>query len=793
LGEDARSLACFDRARELYVQLGKEREPLLSWIDQDRAIALRNLGRFKESIEANQAAWKLMSESGQTVEAARPQQALAITYIVLGRYNEALVHLDQARDIFLADGRQPDAMEAELYITDCLLQLRRFSDVLGKCRQIRERFTELGTRFEVAQALLNEAVAYAGLHCTREAIDSLAEARQLFIAEGSRLWIACTDLEMALLYLQQGQSEESLEISQACANTFQVQGLPVQEARAHLLAARAAFSLGCCDQARQSVKLTLDLTESRDIPSLTYQAYHLLGALAVEEGDLEQGLAEYDRAIREVERLRGRLMVEFRVGFVGDKQDIYEDMVDLCLQLDHPQQALEYAERAKSRALLDLLAYRLDLGLQAKAETDRALVDELVHLRAERDRLYRRWEGGEEPGEESRADPDQSRQRAYSAVLTLEKQITETWHQLLVRNADYARDASLWQVRTEPIQPYLEPDTALVEYFVCHGQLVAFVVTEEQIDAHRLAVDKDQVQRLIQLLWLNLRAVPQGTLKQAAHQAANAQGLLQRLHDLLVGPLSAVLHPYSKLIFVPHGSLHYLPFQALYDGTSFLLEQHEISYLPAASMLRYCLEADPVDAGILSLGHSYNGRLPYALQEAESIAKVLGDGVLLEERATMARLRAAASRCQIIHLATHGEFRPDNPLFSGLALADGWLTTLDIFDLRLNASLVTLSACHTGQSVVSEGDELMGLMRAFLSAGSASVILGLWTVEDRSAARLMEMFYRKLAEGSGKGAALRHAQLQFVAGKGSDEDAQKAYSHPYFWAPFFLVGDSGPL
>jgi CHAT domain-containing protein len=87
----------------------------------------------------------------------------------------------------------------------------------------------------------------------------------------------------------------------------------------------------------------------------------------------------------------------------------------------------------------------------------------------------------------------------------------------------------------------------------------------------------------------------------------------------------------------------------------------------------------------------------------------------------------------------------------------------------------------------------MGLMRAFLSAGAASVVLGLWTVEDRSAARLMETFYRKLAAGWGKGAALRHAQLQLIAGRDSDDDAEVAYSHPYFWAPFFLVGESGPL
>ena len=190
------------------------------------------------------------------------------------------------------------------------------------------------------------------------------------------------------------------------------------------------------------------------------------------------------------------------------------------------------------------------------------------------------------------------RRQAQEAVLVLEKRITDTWHQLLVRNADYARDASLWQVRTEPVQPYLGPETALLEYATCQGQLVAFVVTGERIDAHRVTGDMDQVQRLIRLLWLNLRAVPGGTLRQTAQRAANAQGLLRRLHDLLVAPLSAALRPYPRLIVVPHGSLHYLPFQALYDGTSFLVEQHEISYLPGASLLRYCVEAEPVDAGL---------------------------------------------------------------------------------------------------------------------------------------------------------------------------------------------------
>jgi len=232
----------------------------------------------------------------------------------------------------------------------------------------------------------------------------------------------------------------------------------------------------------------------------------------------------------------------------------------------------------------------------------------------------------------------------------------------------------------------------------------------------------------------------------------------------------------------------------LHDGRSFLLEGHEISYLPGASILRYCCETRPAASGMLTFGHSYDGRLPHTVDKARSIAALFDGEAFLENKATPARLRETVSDSRIIHLATHGDFRPDDPLFSGLALAGGWLTTFDIFNLRLNASLVTLSACQTGRSVVGGGDELLGLMRAFIYAGAASLVLSLWAVEDRSTAQLMETFYRGLAEGQTKGAALRHAQLQFIRGKGPGDDIMaKAYTHPYFWAPFFLVGHAGRL
>ncbi|MCP4519390.1 MAG: CHAT domain-containing protein, partial [Delftia sp.] len=264
--------------------------------------------------------------------------------------------------------------------------------------------------------------------------------------------------------------------------------------------------------------------------------------------------------------------------------------------------------------------------------------------------------------------------------------------------------------------------------------------------------DLASVRQLMQFLLRNLAAAPRSKPGQVPGLAANVRGLLQQLYELLVAPLYDALAPYPQLIVVPHGPLHYLPLHALHDGQSFLLERHAISYLPGASLLRYCTQARPAASGDLVLGHSYGGVLPNAPREAEAVAAILDGQIVLEDAAALDRLRETAPDCRILHLAAHGDFRPDNPLFSGLALSDGWLTTLDIFNLPLKASLVTLSACQTGRNVVGGGDELLGLMRAFLCAGAASLLLSLWAVEDRSTAQFMETFYTKLTAGQSKGA-----------------------------------------
>src|SRR5262249_48485354 len=133
-----------------------------------------------------------------------------------------------------------------------------------------------------------------------------------------------------------------------------------------------------------------------------------------------------------------------------------------------------------------------------------------------------------------------------------------------------------------------------------------------------------------------------------------------------------------------------------------------------------------------------------------------------------------------VQIGAHGIFRSDNPMFSSLKLGDTWLNLLDIFNLQLGAELTTLSACETGMSAVWEGDELLGLARGFLYAGTPSLVVSLWTVNDHSTAQLMRRFYEGLQKGQSKSQALRDSMIE----------VKTSFPHPYYWAPFVLMGKS---
>jgi len=234
--------------------------------------------------------------------------------------------------------------------------------------------------------------------------------------------------------------------------------------------------------------------------------------------------------------------------------------------------------------------------------------------------------------------------------------------------------------------------------------------------------------------------------------------------------------------------LHYLPFNALNGGETYLIERYSLRYLPSASVLRYLTARDSQAAKtLLALGDPDRAgrRLPDAAREVWAVAEGFhASTVLVGSEATEAAFRRLAPSHSHLHLAAHGRFDSGAPLTSGLLLArddkhDGLLTVDEIFSLRLDADLVTLSACETGLGSLNPGDDVIGLTRGLLYAGARAVVASLWRIDDETTLEFMTEFYR-LLPGADAVDALRTAQLAVL----------RQYGHPFYWAAFQLTGSS---
>jgi CHAT domain-containing protein len=266
------------------------------------------------------------------------------------------------------------------------------------------------------------------------------------------------------------------------------------------------------------------------------------------------------------------------------------------------------------------------------------------------------------------------------------------------------------------------------------------------------------------------------------------QRVLASLYDELVAPLEPLLGEAAasartgaphKIAIIPYGLLHQVPFHALFDGEAYLIDRFEVSYAPSATVFSLCQKRIPRRSDGAVVMSVADPLIPNVAAEARAVASHLPDAeVLADGQATTSAMREKAPGCGILHLACHGMFRADNPMFSSLKLHDGWLTAADVLPLDFGGTVVTLSACESARNQVLAGDELVGLARGFLGAGAATLVASLWLVQDETTSRMMEGWYARLHNGVGKAAALREAQLAF----------KERHPHPYYWGPFVLIG-----
>ncbi len=534
-----------------------------------------------------------------------------------------------------------------------------------------------------------------------------------------------------------------------------------------------------------------------------YQSSHAMNALTV-----------YAKAIEMLENRRNQLSRdELKTALSADKgaQYLYFLASRLAMKMKNHELSYRYAQKGKGRGILDLLEGNLALTKIASGENQ-----ELLQWRENNARITMLQ--GLLARERSKNQPDEGRISALTTQLGNEilfRQALETRLSGAMPDFLNAFSSEAPVLNIQEVARCLEEGKILIEYYFLAGDMLIWVIDQKGlVQGQWIQLDSLALQRDVD----NLRS--------ALEQKTGFTHLAETLSKKILQPVSACLKKSTSLIIAPFGVLHSLPFQALLlDGGPIGL-QWPLSYIPSGSALQFLSKTSIGNqSGLLVLGNP-TGDLPHAETEASYIAALFGTTPLLADQATGKALKEKIGKARLLHFATHGYLSENSPLESAIALADeGKLSLFELMGMEIKADLAVLSACNTARGETTGGDDVLGLTRGLLAAGVKNVIVSLWAVDDLSTSLLMGRFYTLLKKGTPPAKALSEAQ-KFLAGldeksiesaldiikaqipeeivrgktnrrrsaRGFDlgspaEEGEPAnFSHPYYWAPFVLVG-----
>lgn len=777
LGETCRSLGQFKQALTYYQQaLSIDREfkdEEGEGVNQANIGSVHvGLGEYTEAFQAYQKALSILSRVGDLQGMASIYISLGATYIRLGDYQKALQNFEEAQNVL-----KGHEIEEQRYKALALTGIGVVSD--NRCQE------------HLAHCFKALAAYQDALRIQKKIIDRAGQGNTLHnIGNGyGRLGEEATTPQyhkQALQFYQKSLAitEESKELALQ-ANTLNNVG----EAYIHLSFHENKEEY--LEKAMASLQKALAIRRKIGDRGGEWRSLSNIGWVLEGQGKLEEALKTDLQAIELLEQIITSVggVEEFKAGLSAQAAETYQRTVLLLMRLGDPEQAFEFSEHARARVLLDQLG---NTRLHARDKANEALTQQEHRVRLELNEVERRLKE-----QLSRLEAQQD----HELINFLKQQRTQKQNayeelllQLKVSNPEYV---SL--VRVDPLtlgglqqllrqrQHRLKQEMILLSYFVTPESTLAFIISPDSFITEKLPVSESELTRAI------------ATFQNFAASDESTSNVLEDLYTWLIAPIKQ--HLTTPLIgIIPHGILHYLPFATLSDSKHYLHDEYTLFYLPSASVLQFIQpkpQADekPDEKPILAMAYSKTDKaeklqfLPYTEQEVQGISKLFKTTALTGDDATEVTFRKQAGDFFILHLAAHGVLNPTSPLLSHIVLApdkagehDGRLEVHEVYELNLeHTDLVVLSACETKLGKQSRGDDIIGLNRAFLYAGTPSVIATLWKVNDFTTQEFMIAFYQQLKQGKSKAEALRTAQQKI----------RSEYPHPYYWAGFVLTGDPG--
>ncbi len=755
------------------------------------------LGQNKEAIECRQQA---LSIRGKVL--GRRQEADFLTHLgddchYLGQYQKEIEYYQQALTIYREIGNRSGEAKSLDHIGLTYRYLGQYLRSIEYHQQALVIRQQIGDQSKVASSLNSLGAAYMYLGQSLRAINYFQQGLTIYREIGDHSGVGNSLSKLGLAYYDLGQYQQAIE--------YHRQSLAIdQEIRHQCGQAGSLINMGQVyarlAQYHQAIELYQQgLDIARQIKYRQWEANALsnLGSVFSSLRQYQEAIKYYQQAIEVKEFIQSDLKIEeLKASFVAQQINTYQQLITLLCQEERFKEAFNYVERSKARAFLDQFAngpINFRSGVSAKLlQREESLKTEITTLRTQITNLLKQEYSLHHQITALRAQLVNLRSHPHhksdtEAITTLQKQLirlekdyTNLLTELKLQSPETASLVSVEVATLEDIQSLLNSNTTLIEYFVTRKRTLAFIITDNTFQTITINITQENLTQKIE------------AFRRFASLKNPHPKSLQQLYEWLITPLKPLLNT-SQLAIVPHGILHYLPFAALSTGEHYLCDDYTLFTLPSASILPFLPQKRKPSTGtLLALGNPTPiaplPTLHFAEQEVNAIASLYNTQALIGAAATKSVVVSQSENVEILHLAVHGEFNKHNPLFSTLYLApdtqqDGRLEVHDIYtlDLTKTTNLVVLSACQTQLGELSKGDEIVGLNRAFLYAGTPNIIATLWSVNDKVTGLLMEQFYINFRSGMTVAEALRLAQ----------KEIRIEYPHPYYWAAFVLTGDGG--
>lgn len=765
-------------------------------------------GHFEEARQAYQQALTISREVGDRAAEGAILNNMGLVYHHQGRYTEALGYYQQALAIIRKVGDLASESGTLSNIGGVYSEQGRYEEAQQVFQQALSISREVGNRAWEGIILHNLGEVYRS-QGRYEAQETLQQALTIIQEVGDRAEEGRTLVSIGGVYHEQGNYDEALTIYQQALAIIREVGDRASESRILNNIGGLYTEQGRYNDALNYLQQSLAII--REVGERSWEGLTLANIGAVYDG--QEGYADamtaYQQAMDIFEAVRAMAGSEQgRAVFIAQYANLYNRAVALYHRQGQDEEAFLAAERGRARTFLDGLATgQVQLSDNAAADLLAQEQETYAQCQAIRDALAKA-KALNPPDPVQVTNLEQEMARSEQAYAQVQADIQARGDQL----ADLVPGRNKSVLDVAQVQALLDEQITLLAYYLLDDKTLAFLLTADDFQVVELPISRAELTNSV----TDFRKFTDDQAGETTRRRA------EKLYQMLIAPLSRSLTT-PHLVIVPHQILHYLPFAALYNAQAgkYLVEKYTLSTLPSASVLQFvattkqqAVAAPQNIAPALVLAYPKVEQEPnptivvpdfptlrFADDEAEAIAALYGVEPLLGKTATEAALQQQVAGAGILHLAAHGYYNSDTPLNSLIALApgddyDGWLTAGEVYGLNLKqTNLVVLSACQTQlgelkkdqedriQLNVTSGDDVVNLTRAFMFAGTPTVVATLWNVDDEATPQLMERFYTHLQAGLGKAEALRQAQLALLK--------EPATADPFFWAAFVLSGDGG--